>query len=305
MATLGAARRPDPRRAGLLSRYTTDRLARFGVGAGAAVLLALLVAVYFFIGSKALLIFAKVPVTTFFFGTHWDGLAQPPSYGAGAIIFGSIAVVGLAVLIATPLSLGAALFLEQTDRVIGDRVLRPVIEVFVGIPSVVYGWIGLTVLVPFIARTTHQGVGLSVLAGALVLSIMIVPTITTLSADALARLEPSLAESSYALGATRWQTIRRVLLPSARAGIVTGIVFGVARAMGEALAVALVIGNVPNMPKSIFSPVATMTTIITQDLPNRALNPDLNNALYTLGLVLLLLSLGSIVIVRRLSRARD
>jgi phosphate transport system permease protein len=302
MATMIGARR-DSRRAPRLSRYHTDRAARGGVVVAALLLIILLLAVYAFIGSKAFLIFGKVSPLTFFLDTTWDPLGRPPHYGAGAIILGSLSVVGLALFIALPLSLSAALFLEQTDQALGERILRPVIEVFVGIPSVVYGWVGLTILVPYIARTADAGAGLCVLAGGLVLSVMILPTITSLSADALRRLEPSLAESSYALGATRWQTIWRVLLPAARPGIVTGAIFGVARAMGEALAVAMVVGNVPNVPRSLFIPVATMTTIITQDLPNRALNPDLNNALYTLALVLLFFSLVFILIVRRVTRS--
>jgi phosphate transport system permease protein len=309
MASMIGARAED-RRAPRLSRYRTDTIARGGVVAAALLLIVLLLAVYVFIASKAFLIFGKVSPITFFFDTRWDPEGNPalhiaPHYGAGAIILGSVSVVLLALLIALPLSLGAALFLEQTDRELGERLLRPVIEVFVGIPSVVYGWVGLTVLVPYIARNADAGAGLCVLAGGLVLSVMIVPTITSLSADALRRLEPSLAESSYALGATRWQTIWRVLLPAARPGIVTGAVFGLARAMGEALAVAMVVGNVPNVPRSLFIPIATMTTIITQDLPNRALNPDLNNALYTLALVLLFFSLVFILIVRRVTRGQN
>ena len=239
----------------------------------------------------------------FFLGTQWDPLGQPRLYGAAPVILGSLVVVGLAVLLAVPFSLGAALFLEQTDRQLGERVLRPVIEVFVGIPSVVYGWVGLTVLVPIIAtRLEHNGTGLSVLAGAVVLAVMIMPTITSLSADALRRLPDSLAEASYALGATRWQTIAKVLLPAARPGIITGVVLGIARAMGEALAVTMVIGNVPRMPGGILNPAATMTTIITADLANRELNIDLNNGLYTLGLVLLLICLASILVIRRVGR---
>lgn len=292
----GFARRPA-------RQVLAERSAQLTLLAAAVVLVGLLLSVYTFIGSKAFLIFRVASPLVFFFNTRWDPLGSPPSYGAAPVILGSLLIVGLAVLLATPLSLGAALFLEQTDPILGDRILRPVIEVFVGIPSVVYGWVGLTVLVPIIAqRLETGGTGLSVLAGSLVLAIMILPTVTSLSADALRRLPGSLAESSYALGATRWQTIWRVLLPAARPGIITGVVLGLARAMGEALAVTMVIGNVARMPGDLLAPAATMTTIITADLPNRALNPDLNNALYTLGLLLLLLSAVFILIIRRVSR---
>ena len=170
-----------------------------------------------------------------------------------------------------------------------------------GIPSVVYGWVGLTNLVPVIRQLNHGGTGLSVAAAALVLSVMILPTVTTLSADAIRNVPTSLAEASYALGATRWQTIWRTVLPAARAGITTGIVLGVARALGEALAVAMVVGNIPRFPTNIFGPASTMTTAIAVDLPNGAIYPILNQALYTLGLLLLLISLALILVIRRVS----
>ncbi len=290
--------RPSARR-----RLLLDQIARLFVIFGAVFLVLLLVAVYAFVGNKAFRVFAHVTPWHFLFVAHWTPLQDPAhqDYGAWGIILGSIIVVAMAIVIATPLSVGAALFLEQTDRQIGDRLLRPVIEVFVGIPSVVYGWIGLTILVPFIRTHTNSPTGLSVLAAGLVLSVMIVPTVTSLSADAVRRVPAAMAEASYALGATRWQTIYRVILPAARAGITTGIVLGMARALGEALAVAMVIGGVPNLPSNILGPAATMTTAIALDLASGPLNPVLSDALYTLGLLLLLMSLGMILLIRRLS----
>jgi phosphate transport system permease protein len=261
-----------------------------------------LVSVYAFIASHSLGIFGHVTPWHFLFVANWAPYSEPADFGAAAVILGSVLVVGIAILIATPLSLGAALFLEQTDRVVGERLLRPVLEVFVGIPSVVYGWVGLTTLVPFIRGISHEGTGQSVIAGALVLSVMILPTVTTISADAIRNVPDALAEASYALGATRWQTIWRTILPAARPGITTGIVLGVARALGEALAVAMVIGNVAKVPSSLFAPTTTMTSAISADLASRALNPLLNDALYTLGLLLLLISLTLILVIRYFSR---
>ena len=284
-------------------RLLFDRGAAAALSAGALFLVVLLAAVYVFIGAKALGVFSHVSPWHFLFAAHWTPLApmEQQDYGAWGLIMGSIIVVAMAVLIATPISVGAALFLEQTDRQLGERLLRPVIEVFVGIPSVVYGWIGLTTLVPFIRQHTPSPTGLSVLAAGLVLSIMIVPTVTSLSADAIRRVPDAMAEASYALGATRWQTIYRLVLPAARPGITTGIVLGMARALGEALAVAMVIGGVPNFPSNLLGPAATMTTAIALDLATRALNPVLNDALYTLALLLLLMSLAMILVIRRLS----
>jgi phosphate transport system permease protein len=266
-------------------------------------LVVVLLSVYVFVGIGSLNIFKHVSPWHFLLVDQWTPYASTnPDFGAAGIILGSLAVVGMAILIATPFSLGAALFLEETNKQLGERVLRPVLEVFVGIPSVVYGWLGLTALVPVIRGISHEGSGQSLLAATLVLSIMIVPTVTTLSADAIRNVPTALAEASYALGATRWQTIWRTILPAARAGITTGIVLGIARALGEALAVAMVIGNIPGLPTHLFGPAATMTTVISADLASRALNPVLNDALYTLGMLLLLLSLALILIIRYLSR---
>jgi phosphate transport system permease protein len=288
-----------------LNRRVTNGVADVAMFTSAAALVLLLLAVYVFMASKGLATFGHVSPVDFLFRAHWDPLSANPSYGAAAIILGSIVVVGLAILLATPLSLAAALFLEHTDPVVGERLVRPAIEVFVGIPSVVYGYVGLTLLVPFIRTHSSSPTGLSVLAAALVLTVMILPTVTGLSADALRRVPVGMVEASYALGATRWQTIYKVILPAARGGITSGIVLGIARALGEALAVAFVIGNVPNLPRSLFGPAATMTTIITQDLANRDLNPVLNDALYTLGLVLLSFSLIAIIVIRRAAARLD
>jgi phosphate transport system permease protein len=285
-------------------RLLADRVARYVMAGAAAITVLVLVSVYAFIGSKSFGIFAQVNPFHFLFVDHWTPYlpeSQHPDYGAAGIIAGSLSIVGLAILVSTPLALGAALFIEQTDPRFGDRILRPVLEIFVGIPSVVYGWVGLTNVVPVMRQFNHGGTGLSVAAAALVLSVMILPTVTTLSADAIRNVPSSLAEASYALGATRWQTIWRTILPSARAGITTGVVLGVARALGEALAVAMVVGNIARIPTNIFGPASTMTTVISVDLPNGAIYPVLNQALHTLGLLLLLISLALILIIRRVS----
>ncbi len=300
------SRQADPAGAsGASHRLLADRAARSVMAAAAGFTVMVLIAVYAFVASQSFGIFAHVNPLHFLFVDHWTPYvpaAQHPDYGAAGIIGGSLVVVGLAIIIATPLALGAALFIEQTDKRFGDRVLRPVLEIFVGIPSVVYGWVGLTNLVPVIRHLNGGGTGLSVAAAALVLSIMILPTVTTLAADAIHNVHPMLAEASYALGATRWQTIWNTILPAARAGITTGIVLGVARALGEALAVAMVVGNIQKFPTNLFGPASTMTTSISVDLPNAALYPILNQALYTLGLLLLLISLTLIIIIRRVSR---
>jgi phosphate transport system permease protein len=233
------------------------------------------------------------------------------TFGAVTPILGSVEVIILALIIAVPVALSLALVLEETDPVIGQRYLRPAIEIFVGIPSVVYGYLGFTVLRPLFKPLAAQGggTGEGLLLAGVVLAIMIVPTIATLSADGLRSVPRSLKEASMALGATQWQTMYKVQLPAARATIISGVVLGLARAMGEALAVALVIGNVNQLPQwnkyglhAFVQPTLTMTTTITQNIQNIAIEPEATAARYMLSIVLLLITFLCILAVRYLSR---
>jgi phosphate transport system permease protein len=201
------------------------------------------------------------------------------------------------VLLSAPLSVACAVFIAEIAPNWGQRVLQPAIEILAGIPSVVYGYIGLSVLVPFI-RESIGGLGFSVLAGFLVLSVMILPTIVSISTDTLRALPGEWKEAAYALGSTRWQAIRLVLLPAARSGLMTGIVLGLARAFGEALAVQMVIGNTRKIPSSILDPVITLTSAITMDMGNTPMGSLWNNALWSMGLLLLAMSFSFILIIR-------
>ena len=235
----------------------------------------------------------------FLFSTTWQPDADVPAFGALIFIVGSILLSLLALLISTPFSLSTAIFVSEISPNLGRKVLQPAIEIFVGIPSVVYGWIGLSVLVPFI-RHTFGGLGFSLLAGAIVLALMIFPTITSLSADAFRALPSDFREASYALGATRWQTIRKVLLPAAMPGIMTGVVLGLARAFGEALAVQMVIGNMIRIPGKLTDSMVNLTSIITMDMGNTAMGTPWNDVLWSMALLLLLISFAFILMARTL-----
>ncbi len=272
----------------------------------AAVMIATTISITIFLGSKGLQSFIKngVSLIEFITSRHWDPTNQAdPGYGVLPFIFGSFAVTFLSALIAAPLGIGAAIFMTEIAPAWGRKILQPVIELLVGIPSVVYGFIGLTVLVPFI-REHFGGQGFSLLTGMIVLSIMILPTITTISTDALASLPKTLREGSYALGATRWQTIRKVLIPAATPTLLTAIVLGMARAIGEALAVQMVIGNVSNLPHSLLDPSATLTTIITLNMGNTTYGSVENNVLWSMGLILLIISFTFIFVIRYLGSRR-
>ncbi len=151
-------------------------------------------------------------------------------------------------------------------------------------------------------RNVFPGQGIGIAAGAIVLSVMILPTITSVAADALASLPRGLKESSFALGATRWQTISRVILPTVLPSILTGVVLGMARAFGEALAVQMVIGNAPHIPRSLFESASTLTSVITLDMGNTVMGSAHSNALWSMALALMFMTFVFVMIVRLLER---
>ncbi|MCY9190826.1 phosphate ABC transporter permease subunit PstC [Bacillus mojavensis] len=288
------------------NRQLDEVRGRMIVTACALIMIAASVAITIFLGIKGLQSFLVNGVSPIEFLTslNWNPTDSDPKYGVLPFIFGSFAVTILSALIAAPLGIAGAIFMTEIAPNWGKKVLQPVIELLVGIPSVVYGFIGLTVLVPFIAQFKTSGTGHSLLAGTIVLSIMILPTITSISADAMASLPKSLREGSYALGATRWQTIRKVLIPAAFPTLMTAVVLGMARAFGEALAVQMVIGNTRVLPESLLDTAGTLTTIITLNMGHTTYGSVENNTLWSMGLVLLVMSFLFILLIRYLSSRR-
>jgi phosphate transport system permease protein len=270
-------------------------------------MVAIVVALLGFIAWQGIQLFVQngLPVSSVI-STTWSPEDAPVSYGILPFVAGTLGVTALAVLIAAPLSVGLALFLSEVAPSWARAVVQPALEIFVGIPSVVWGWLGLTILVPFLRENFSElgfTVGFSWLAGSLVLSLMILPTVTTITFDAYRAVPQDLRTSSLALGTTRWQTIRHILVPAARAGTLTAIVLGLTRAAGEALAVQMVIGNRPTMPTSVTQPVTTLTSQITLDMGNTVFGAPDNNVLWTMGLVLLAISMTAVLAIRAVNRA--
>lgn len=259
-------------------------------------------------GSGTFLIF-KHTLSEFIGSTNWGPVDNSSGGGTvGALIFicGSLATCGLALLIATPLSLGSAIFMTEISPKFGEKFFRPVVQIFAGIPSVVYGWVGLTVLVPAIKAIFHVQVGQSILAAGLVLAVMIFPTITSMASDAIAAVPKTNRDGAYGLGSTRWQAIYRVIVPAAKSGIISSIIMGLARAFGEALAVAMVIGQTTAMPHGLLSRSKTITTEIAAQMGNAMEGGELKTALWTLALLLFLISLLFIWIIHRINKeAKD
>ncbi|MBE3579307.1 MAG: phosphate ABC transporter permease subunit PstC [Caldanaerobacter subterraneus] len=285
------------------ARKRQDMLGKVIVFSSAVLLIVLVISLFYFVASKGLSTFIvnKIPLKEFLFSAEWRPDREVPQVGALPFIVGSVLVSIFAILISAPLGVSSAIFMVEISKKMGQKILQPAIEIFVGIPSVVYGWLGLSVLVPFISKH-FGGLGFSLLAGILVLAIMTLPTITSVSADTIRSLPVEIREASYALGATRWQTIRHVLIPAAKPGILTAIILGLARAFGEALAVQMVIGNRPVIPKSFLEPMSTITSIITMEMGNTVMGTAWNNALWSLALLLLIISFFFIILIRLVGR---
>lgn len=300
----------DPIRQSLLKKSKAAKREQFGktITAIAMLVIVLVVfAIFYFVASKGIATFTtdKINLWDFLSKTLWNpgvkGADGKPEVGALAMITGSFLVTFLAAILATPFAIAAAVFMTEISKKRGRKILQPVIELLVGIPSVVYGFIGLMVVVPII-KNVFGGTGFGILAGTFVLFVMILPTVTSMAVDALQSVPSHYRAASLALGATRWQTIYKVVLRAATPGILTAIVFGMARAFGEALAVQMVIGNAIIMPNSLVTPSATLTSVLTMGMGNSVMGTLSNNALWSLALLLLLMSLIFNLIIRRIAK---
>ncbi|MBI2923729.1 MAG: phosphate ABC transporter permease subunit PstC [Planctomycetes bacterium] len=263
-----------------MKQETAIRLILLGLAMSAVGALAVITT---FIMKEGLPVIFRHGLGSFLFGTEWQPNAEPARFGVFAMIVGSAAVTGGALVIGVPVGLGSAIFLSEfaPRRVV--TFFKPAIELLAGIPSVVFGFMGMLVLLPFI-REHIGGRGASVLAGSIILGIMILPTVIAISVDALRAVPRSYREGSFALGATGWQTTWRVTLPAARAGIVAAVILGMGRAIGETMAVIMVTGNSVQIPRSPLDAVRTLTSNIALEMSYA--DGEHREALFATGVVL-------------------
>jgi phosphate ABC transporter permease protein PstC len=252
-----------------------------------------------FIFKEGVPVIAKIGLVDFIFSGDWYPMEG--RFGIFPMIVGSLAVTAGAMVIGVVFGLGCAVLLTQfsSPRVIS--IVKPSIELLAGIPSVVFGFIGVVILVPFI-RDTLGGPGLSVLAASIVLGVMVLPTVTSISVDALQAVPRSYREGSIALGATEWQTTHRVILKAARSGIVAAVILGMGRAVGETMAVIMVAGNTLDVPHSLLDPVRTLTSNIALEMGYAA--GEHRQALFATGVVLFVIIMVLNTIALTVSRRR-
>ncbi len=258
-----------------------DRLVRLALLMIALSAISVLAIITVFIFEQGTPIMFRYGFKSFLLGQDW--YPSEKSFGLLPMIVGSLMVTFGALIIGVPLGLASAIFLTEFSHRRLTRILKPVIELLAGIPSVVYGFIGLMFLVPFI-RDRFGGPGLSVLAAAIILGIMILPTVISIAIDSIRAVPDSYREGSIALGATRWQTVRMVVLPAARSGIIAGIILGMGRAIGETMAVIMVAGNAADIPGSILAPVRTLTSNIALEMAYAS--GEHREALFATGVIL-------------------
>lgn len=248
----------------------------------------------------------KIKVWEFLSGEEWFPTAQPiAQMGVKPLIYGTLWVSFGAILLALPIGLAAAIYLSEIAKKRTRGLLKPLIELLAGIPSVVYGFFGLVVIVPLIQSVFNLPVGETALAGSVVLAIMALPTIITISEDAMRNTPRAMKEASLALGASQWQTIYKVVIPYSASGITAGAILGIGRAIGETMAVLMVTGNAAVIPHTLLAPVRTIPATIAAELgeaPNGGLHYE---ALFALGCILFLITFGINMLVELVTNRKS
>ncbi len=263
--------------------------------AGAAAIV-FVVLIFGFLLRDALPLLRTTPVGEILAGRSWLPTSDPPQFGMLPLLLGSLYVTAGALVIAVPLGLGAAAFISEVAPPWMQEILKPTVEILATIPSVVLGFLGLLLIGPWLAEVLDLPVPLFAGLGSLMLAFMAVPTIVSVSEDAIRAVPRALRENSLALGATRWQTIRRVVIPAARSGIIAAVLLGLGRAIGETMTVLMVTGNAAVIPEGFggfLRPVRTLTATIAGEMGETAYATPHYHALFTIGLMLFIITFAT------------
>lgn len=246
--------------------------------------------IFVFLLREGLVLFRTVPLRDFLGGHYWYPISEPPRFGILPLILGSGVVTVGAAGLAVPLGVASALFVSEIAKGWVKETLKTGIELLAAIPSVVLGFVGMTVLAPFARQVFHLPTGLTALTGSILLAFMAMPTIVSITEDALTAVPRGYREAALALGATRWQMMTRVLLPAAGSGIVAAVMLGVGRVIGETMAVMMVTGNAAVIPHTMLQPIRTLTATIAAEMGETVRGSDHYIALFAIGIVLFLIS---------------
>ncbi|PRX25116.1 phosphate ABC transporter membrane protein 1 (PhoT family) [Orenia metallireducens] len=251
----------------------------------------ILVGIFYLLLNESLPTFKEVSIVEFFTSTTWNPTGyHKVSYGIVSLIFSTIMVTVGSLIFAVPLGIACAAYLSEIAPAKAREILKPTIEILAGIPSVVIGFLGIVLIGPMIAKIFNLPNGLNAINGSVLLGIMALPTIISISEDAINAVPDDYKKASLALGATEWQTLVKVTIPAALSGIIAAVMLGMGRAIGETMAVLMATGNAPAFPKSIFSAVRTLTATIGIELGEVAYNTTHYYSLFAVGLVLFVMT---------------
>ncbi len=248
------------------------------------------VLIFLFLLKEGLAVFNAVSPFKFLLGKNWYPISEPPQLGILPLILGSLLVTLGAAVISIPIGVGCAVYIAEVAPLKTKEILKAGIELLAAIPSVVLGFIGMITLVPLVKTVFHLPTGLTALSGSIMLAFMAMPTIVSIAEDARYSVPKSYKEGAFALGATHWQTIRRVLLPAASSGILAAVMLGIGRVIGETMAVMMITGNAAVIPKSILAPVRTLTATIASEMGEAVAGSEHYFALFAIGIVLFIIS---------------
>lgn len=248
--------------------------------------LAGLAGIVWFLFKEGMPVLDTISLKHFLTGHDWYPTEDPPSFGIFPLIIGSVSVTLLAAVLAIPLGILCAIFLSEIASSRLRSIFKPFIELLAAMPSVVIGFVGMTVLAPFLQDYFGAPTGLNILNAAILLALMAVPTICTISEDALRSVPRSLKECSLALGATHWETLTTVTIPAAFSGITTGVMLGLSRVIGETMVVLMVAGGAALIPESLFDPVRPMPASIVAEMAESPFGSSHYHALFAIGIVL-------------------
>ncbi len=294
----GPIRKTSPTTAAAETRRVFRRRSRLGerlietfVFANGFIAIVVLLGVLFLLLREGLPALAYTPPWEFFFGTKWYPVSEPPTFGIMPFFVATLWVTAISTLIAIPLGVGCAAYLAEVAPTHVRESIKPIIEILAGFPSVVLGFIGLALLSPYVQSLFNLNTGLCGLTAGIMLSLMSLPVIVSVSEDALNAVPQSFREASYALGATRWETIIHVCIPGAISGIAAAIMLGVGRAIGETMTVLMVAGGALAVPASPTDPMMPMTAAIASGIGNAVRGGPQYQALFAIGIILFVMTL--------------
>ena len=246
--------------------------------------------IFLFLLKEGFAVFKTVSPAHFLFGKSWYPISEPAQFGILPLILGSLLVTVGAAIIAIPIGVGCSIYIAEVAPPRSKEILKAGIELLAAIPSVVLGFIGMITLVPFVKTVFHLPTGLTAISGSIMLAFMAMPTIVSIAEDALYSVPKNYKEGAFALGATHWQTIWRVMLPAASSGILAAVMLGIGRVIGETMAVMMITGNAAVMPNSILAPVRTLTATIAAEMGEAVIGSEHYFALFAIGIVLFVIS---------------